>query len=111
MWSSIATTERRAAAPANGISAGRWKAAPCRTCGSCRRAGSATGDAVAQSNRYGTTLRVYDPGIDAWHIAWTEPVGQTYLTMIGQAQGKRHRAARQERGWPDPALGLLRDHA
>jgi len=46
------------------------------------------GDPIAQSNRYGTTLRVYDPGIDGWHIAWTEPVGQTYLTMIGRARGK-----------------------
>jgi len=50
--------------------------------------GQREGDAVAQSNRYGTTLRVYDPGIDIWHIIWTEPVGQTYLTMIGRAQGK-----------------------
>jgi hypothetical protein len=32
-------------------------------------------------------LRVYDPAIDAWHIQWTDPVGQTYLTMIGRAQG------------------------
>ena len=45
------------------------------------------GDAAALSNRYGTTLRVYDPRIDAWHIQWTEPVGQTYLTMVGRAQG------------------------
>jgi len=50
--------------------------------------GQRDGDAAAQSNRYGTTLRVYDPAIDAWHIAWTEPVHQTYLTMTGRAQGK-----------------------
>ena len=49
--------------------------------------GQRQGDAVALSNRYGTTLRVYDPAIDAWHIQWTDPVGQTYLTMIGRAQG------------------------
>ena len=49
--------------------------------------GEREGDAVALSNRYGTTLRVYDPGIDAWHIIWTEPVGQTYLTMIGRREG------------------------
>ena len=24
-------------------------------------------------NWYGTTLRVYDPGLDAWHIAWSDP--------------------------------------
>ncbi len=34
---------------------------------------------TANSNRYGTTLRVYDPRIDAWHIQWTEPVTQAYL--------------------------------
>lgn len=49
--------------------------------------GQRDGDAAALSNRYGTTLRVYDPRIDAWQIQWTEPVGQTYLTMIGRAQG------------------------
>ncbi|TIL41051.1 MAG: hypothetical protein E5Y87_03330, partial [Mesorhizobium sp.] len=27
---------------------------------------------------YGTTLRVYDPGIDAWHIFWSDPRTQYY---------------------------------
>ena len=49
--------------------------------------GQREGDAAALSNRYGTTLRVYDPRIDAWHIQWTEPVGQTYLSMTGRAEG------------------------
>jgi hypothetical protein len=49
--------------------------------------GQRRGDAAALSNRYGTTLRVYDPAIDAWHIQWTDPVGQTYLAMIGRAEG------------------------
>jgi hypothetical protein len=26
-----------------------------------------------QGNRYSTTLRIYDPKIDAWHIIWTNP--------------------------------------
>ena len=38
-------------------------------------------------NVYGTTLRVYDPRIDAWQIQWTDPVTQTYLTMVGRKQG------------------------
>jgi len=45
------------------------------------------GDAVANLNSYGSTLRVYDPRIDAWQIQWTDPVAQNYLTMIGRAQG------------------------
>lgn len=36
---------------------------------------------------YGTTLRVYDPGIAAWHIIWTDPLMQTYRRMIGRARG------------------------
>jgi hypothetical protein len=49
--------------------------------------GQRDGDAAANSNRFGTTLRVYDPHTDAWRIQWTEPVGQTYLSMIGAAEG------------------------
>jgi hypothetical protein len=36
---------------------------------------------------YGTTLRVYDPGIDAWHIFWSDPLKQRYRRQIGRAQG------------------------
>jgi hypothetical protein len=36
----------------------------------------------------GTTLRTYDPSIDAWHIQWTDPVTQSYVSMIGRAQGR-----------------------
>ena len=45
------------------------------------------GDAAANKDYYGTTLRVYDPGIDAWHIRWTDPVAQIYLSQIGRRQG------------------------
>ncbi|HZP88890.1 MAG TPA: hypothetical protein VFB54_18915 [Burkholderiales bacterium] len=37
---------------------------------------------------HGTTLRVYDPGIDAWHIVWSDPLKQYYSRQIGRAQGK-----------------------
>lgn len=37
---------------------------------------------------YGTTLRVYDPGLDAWHILWSDPLKQLYTRQIGQARGK-----------------------
>lgn len=36
---------------------------------------------------YGTTLRVYDPGLDAWHILWSDPLRQSYTRQIGRAQG------------------------
>jgi hypothetical protein len=45
------------------------------------------GDAAANVNSYGTTLRVYDPRIDAWQIQWTDPVTQNFLHMIGRKQG------------------------
>ena len=46
------------------------------------------GDAAARFNTYGTTLRVYDPDIDAWRIQWTDPVTRSFLSMIGRAQGE-----------------------
>jgi catechol 2,3-dioxygenase-like lactoylglutathione lyase family enzyme len=36
---------------------------------------------------YGTTLRVYDPGLDAWHILWSDPLRQFYTRQIGHARG------------------------
>jgi hypothetical protein len=45
------------------------------------------GDGV-ENTYYGTTLRVYDPSIDAWHVQWTDPVSQTYFTMIGRKHGE-----------------------
>jgi hypothetical protein len=36
---------------------------------------------------HGTTLRVYDPGIDAWHILWSDPLKQLYRRQIGRAHG------------------------
>jgi hypothetical protein len=37
---------------------------------------------------YGTTLRVYDPGLDAWHILWSDPLKQVYLRQLGRAEGR-----------------------
>lgn len=36
---------------------------------------------------YGTTLRVYDPGLDAWHILWSDPTRQYYARQLGRAEG------------------------
>jgi hypothetical protein len=37
---------------------------------------------------YGTTLRVYDPGLEAWHILWNDPLKQYYTRQLGRARGK-----------------------
>ncbi len=36
---------------------------------------------------HGTTLRVYDPELDAWHILWSDPLRQYYTRQIGRARG------------------------
>jgi hypothetical protein len=36
---------------------------------------------------YGSTLRVFDPGLDAWHILWSDPMRQYYTRQIGRARG------------------------
>ena len=36
---------------------------------------------------YGTTLRIYDPGLGAWHILWNDPLRQYYARQLGRAQG------------------------
>jgi len=37
-----------------------------------------------QDRMYGTTLRVYDPQSDVWHITWIDPVRQAYDRMTGR---------------------------
>jgi len=37
---------------------------------------------------HGTTLRIYDPGLDAWHILWSDPLHQYYARQIGRARGR-----------------------
>lgn len=37
---------------------------------------------------FGSTLRVYDPGRDEWHILWSDPLRQYYARQTGRAAGK-----------------------
>jgi catechol 2,3-dioxygenase-like lactoylglutathione lyase family enzyme len=37
---------------------------------------------------HGTTLRIYDPGLDAWHILWSDPVRPYFTRQIGRTNGK-----------------------
>lgn len=43
---------------------------------------------VLESVFYGTTLRIYDPGLDAWHIIWNDPVRQYAARQLGRARGR-----------------------
>ncbi|MER9892238.1 hypothetical protein NKJ40_09030 [Mesorhizobium sp. M0119] len=42
----------------------------------------------APSTMYGTTLRIFDPGIDGWHIIWNDPLNRDHSRQIGRAEGK-----------------------
>jgi hypothetical protein len=39
------------------------------------------------NNRYGTTLRTYDPKLDAWRVFWLNPVTQSRTELIGRKVG------------------------
>ena len=39
-------------------------------------------------NWYGTTLRVYDPGLNAWRIFWSDPATNAFRQQIGRSQGR-----------------------
>ena len=39
-------------------------------------------------NWYGTTLRVYDPGLNAWRIFWIDPGTNAFRQQIGRGQGR-----------------------
>ena len=50
-------------------------------------AGAATPLRAADGNRYGTTLRVYDPAIDAWRITWQNPALGVEARLVGRRVG------------------------
>jgi len=41
-----------------------------------------------QGNRYGTTVRVYDPAADVWRITWINPVSGAITTLTGRREGE-----------------------
>jgi hypothetical protein len=36
---------------------------------------------------YGSTLRVFDPSINAWNTVWTDPRSQLRIELVGRRQG------------------------
>jgi hypothetical protein len=54
-------------------------------------------------NWYGSTLRIYDPNLDAWRILWSDPATSFFSQQIGRARG---RDIVQE--GPDPRGGHMR---
>lgn len=44
-------------------------------------------DLPKAGNRYGTTLRVYDPEADVWRVNWFNPVTGATDQLVGQRQG------------------------
>ena len=38
-------------------------------------------------NRYSTTIRTYDPKIDAWHIVWINPPNGYIIRQVGRQAG------------------------
>jgi hypothetical protein len=47
-----------------------------------------TGREDATMNMFGTTLRVWDPTIQAWRITWINPAGNHYEQQIGRKSGQ-----------------------
>jgi len=41
-----------------------------------------------EGNRYGTSVRVYDPRIKAWHVTWINPVRGVENQLVGRMVGK-----------------------
>lgn len=38
-------------------------------------------------NQYGTSLRFYDPALDAWRVTWIDPCAQYRAELVGQRRG------------------------
>ena len=41
----------------------------------------------ANNNRYGTSIRIYDPKIDAWRVFWFNPVTSDRTELVGRKVG------------------------
>lgn len=46
------------------------------------------GETPDRWNRYGVSIRFYDPAIDAWRVTWVNPVQNYVATLVGRASGR-----------------------
>ena len=46
-------------------------------------------DPRALLNWYGSTLRVFEPAIEAWRTVWTDPLSQLRIELVGRRQARR----------------------
>ena len=63
-----------------------WAAGPSRTSGSSPAAGQ-PGEGEPPLAFQGSTIRFYDPAIDAWRSTWVEPVNGRVRRFIGRPDG------------------------
>lgn len=47
------------------------------------------GDSKKQRNRYGTSLRIYDPDKKYWKVIWLNPVSGSHNELTGKKEGKQ----------------------
>jgi hypothetical protein len=47
------------------------------------------GGAGRDWNRYGTSIRAYDPGLGAWRVVWINPVSGARNDLVGRRDGDR----------------------
>jgi hypothetical protein len=45
------------------------------------------GDLPKRGNRFGTSIRVYDPALGAWRVTWINPVSLAHDHLIGRREG------------------------
>jgi hypothetical protein len=51
------------------------------------RRSARSGSLARKGNRYGTTVRFYDPGADAWQITWINPVSGAVNRLTAHKEG------------------------
>jgi hypothetical protein len=43
---------------------------------------------AGRHREYGTAVRIYDPSLDAWRIAWSGPIRGRQILLIGRPRGQ-----------------------